>query len=64
MTKEDKQEWEVEIEEDIDNLEEETESLIPLEKRELITTSKDLSIRELKEQVLDEELKLNPTTEF
>ena len=60
MLKEDKQEWEVEIEEDIEN-DEDTESLIPLEKRELITTSKDLSIRELKEQVLDEELKLDPS---
>ena len=62
MTKEDnKQEWEVEIEEDIENGEEETEDVIPLEKRELITASKDLSIRELKEQVSDDELKLDPS---
>ncbi|VEP11790.1 conserved hypothetical protein [Hyella patelloides LEGE 07179] len=61
MAKEDQQEWEVEIEEDIENIEEDTEGLIPLEKRELITASKDLSIRELKEQVSDDELKLDPS---
>ncbi len=61
MARDESQEIEFELEDDQGEGENEVELAIPQEQRALITESKDLSIRELHLQVIEEELKLNPS---
>ncbi len=61
MARHQRQEIEFELEDDTDECENEVELAIPQEQRALITESKDLSIRELHFQVMENELKLNPS---
>ncbi|HEY9779809.1 MAG TPA: hypothetical protein V6D09_06690, partial [Leptolyngbyaceae cyanobacterium] len=61
MARDESQEIEFELEDDGGERENEVELAIPQEQRALITESKDLSIRELHLQVIEEELKLNPS---